>query len=75
VLVQLRLQNFRCFSDHAVPFRPCTIIVGRNNAGKSTLVDALRLVSIATMRYRTLGFRPIPDWATCLQERSGLPPQ
>jgi predicted ATPase len=74
VLVQLRLQNFRCFSDHSVPFRPCTIIVGRNNAGKSTLVDALRLVSIATMRYRTLGFRPIPDWGDLPAREVGLAP-
>jgi predicted ATPase len=74
VLVQLQLQNFRCFSNHSVPFRPCTIIVGRNNAGKSTLVDALRLVSIATTRYRTLGFRPIPDWGDLPAREVGLGP-
>lgn len=74
MLVQLRLQNFRCFSDHRVPFRPCTIIVGQNNAGKSTLVDALRLVSIATTRYRSLGFRQVPDWGNLPAREIGLRP-
>lgn len=74
MLIQLRLQNFRCFSDHVVPFRPCTIIVGRNNAGKSTLVDALRLVSIVTARYRTLGFRGAPDWGEIPAREVGLSP-
>ncbi len=74
MLVQLRLQNFRCFNDHIVPFRPCTIIVGRNNAGKSTLVDALRLVSIVTARYRTLAFRSAPDWADIPAREVGLSP-
>lgn len=74
MLVQLRLQNFRCFSDHQVPFRQCTIIVGQNNAGKSTLVDALRLVSIASTRYRTLGFRQVPDWGNLPAREIGLNP-
>lgn len=74
MLVQLRLQNFRCFSDHLVPFRPCTVIVGRNNAGKSTLVDALRLVSIVTARYRNLGFRPAPQWGEIPAREVGIAP-
>ncbi len=74
MLIQLRLQNFRCFSDHRVPFRQCTIIVGQNNAGKSTLVDALRLVSIVTTRYRSLGFRQVPDWGNLPAREIGLSP-
>ncbi len=46
MLSELRLENFRCFEDHTIPLRPLTIIVGRNNAGKSTIVEALRIVSI-----------------------------
>ncbi len=74
MLTQLRLQNFRCFSDHRVPFRQCTIIVGQNNAGKSTLVDALRLVSIATTRYRSLGLRQVPDWGNLPAREIGFSP-
>lgn len=74
MLTELRLQNFRCFSDHRVPFRPCTIIVGRNNAGKSTVVDALRLVSIATTRYRSLPFRQVPEWGDLPAREIGISP-
>jgi energy-coupling factor transporter ATP-binding protein EcfA2 len=45
-----------------VPLRRTTIIVGQNNAGKSTIVEALRLVSVVTSRYEALSYRPVPSW-------------
>lgn len=74
MLTQLRLQNFRCFDDHTIPFRQCTIVVGRNNAGKSTVVDALRLISIVTARYRGLTFRETPDWGDMPRREFGVSP-
>lgn len=62
MLQTIKLENFRCFSSHEVHFRPTTIVVGRNNAGKSTLVEALRLVSIVTARYRNLTYGTVPEW-------------
>jgi len=38
------------------------IIVGKNNAGKSTVVEALRLISIVTNRYKHLTVSPPPAW-------------
>jgi hypothetical protein len=52
VIAELYLKNFRGFEDHVVPLRPLTIIVGQNNAGKSTIVEALRLVSIVVSRFK-----------------------
>ena len=41
-LVRLRIRNFRCFKDEiAFDFDDMTAIVGRNDAGKSTVMDAL----------------------------------
>ena len=57
-----------------MPLRPCTIVVGRNNAGKSTLVDALRLVSIVTARYQSLTFRDPPGWGTFSRREVGVAP-
>lgn len=62
MLTSLRLENFRCFKDHIVPLRPTTIIVGRNNAGKSTIVEALRLVSLIAGRAPHLNFSDVPPW-------------
>ena len=43
MLTFLKLENFRCFSNHEVVFSPLCLLVGQNNAGKSTIIDALRL--------------------------------
>lgn len=54
--------NYRCFSDHLLQLKKETIIVGRNNAGKSTVIEGFRLVSLITERYQNLLFRAVPDW-------------
>ena len=52
----VRFENFRGFRDHVLPLKGETIIVGANNAGKSTVVEALRLVSLVANRYKNLNF-------------------
>src|ERR1700719_3485341 len=51
MITEIYLKNFRGFEDHRIPFRPLTVIVGRNNAGKSTIVEALRLISLVVLRF------------------------
>jgi predicted ATPase len=44
-ITSIRLRNFRCFLDSGeIPIRPLTIIFGRNNAGKSSILDSLFLL-------------------------------
>ena len=64
MLARLRLRNFRGFDEHVVPLRKLTLIVGANNAGKSTIVEALRLVALVVNRFLrgTGNFVPIPEW-------------
>ena len=64
----LDIENFRCFERHHVPLQPFTVIVGANNAGKSTITEALRLVSVVVSRYEDIGFSSAPPW-------TGLGPQ
>lgn len=52
MITELHLKNFRGFKDHIVPLKPFTIVVGRNNAGKSTIAEALRLISIVVSRFK-----------------------
>jgi AAA15 family ATPase/GTPase len=59
MLSEITFRNFKCFSRHTIPLRPVTVIVGRNNAGKSTVVEALRLVSLVVSR---LEFRDL-NWS------------
>ena len=41
----LRLQNFKAFEDFTVTLNQTNILVGVNNAGKSTVLDAFRALS------------------------------
>jgi energy-coupling factor transporter ATP-binding protein EcfA2 len=74
MLTKLTLQNFRGFEHHELPLREMTIVVGRNNAGKSTVVEALRLISIIVSRYRRLTFYPGPDWCGAGRVNYGVRP-
>jgi energy-coupling factor transporter ATP-binding protein EcfA2/predicted ABC-type ATPase len=73
MISEIRLINFRGFDDHIVPLRPFTIIVGRNNAGKSTIVEALRLISIVVGRYKGI-LADIPTHWTFPRTRKGVQP-
>lgn len=47
MLEKLKLTNFRCFDEYEVEFDKFNVIVGKNDTGKSTIIDALKLVSNA----------------------------
>src|SRR5213592_997683 len=74
MLVGLDLKNFRGFEDHHIPLRDLTVIVGRNNAGKSTILEALRLVAIITARYENLNFSNPPGWSELPRIMRGVSP-
>jgi len=43
-LARLRVRNFRCFQEEiSIDFEDITALIGRNDSGKSTLMDALGL--------------------------------
>jgi energy-coupling factor transporter ATP-binding protein EcfA2 len=50
VLRELRLKNFRSFKDFTITFGDGAYLVGPNNAGKSTILTALRTADIL-LRY------------------------
>jgi predicted ATP-dependent endonuclease of OLD family len=54
VLKRVKLVNFKGFKDYVLHFREENVLVGKNNAGKSTIVDALRIVSL-TVKKSTRG--------------------
>ena len=56
------MHNFRGFSDHKVEFGPQTILIGQNNAGKTTVIEALRVLSVCQRRVPTANYEPAPEW-------------
>ena len=50
MIKKIKIKNFRCFENCEIDFKMLSILVGKNNAGKSTLIEALRLVSVGVNR-------------------------
>ena len=72
MLKKLKLENYRCFNNHQIEFKEIAIIVGKNNAGKSTIIEALRLVSIVSTRQ--LNFQTPPGWLDLNPGYKGVSP-
>lgn len=43
-LVRIKINNFRCLRDVEIPFRELTVLIGENDAGKSSVLDLLDLI-------------------------------
>ena len=46
-LDKVYLKDYRCFTNTCLHFKELCILVGKNNAGKSTVIEALRLIAVA----------------------------
>lgn len=58
-LSRVIIKNFRSCYDTSVELRPAlTLLVGENNAGKSNIIDALRLTTAPSSGRRTRYFEP-----------------
>ena len=62
MLKSLSLENFRGFSEHRIEFGPETILIGQNNAGKTTAIEALRVLSVCQTRAATANLIACPPW-------------
>ncbi len=63
ILKHLHLTNFKCFRDHTITFEQITIMIGQNNAGKTTVVEALRILGLVCSRFKTVTtYSNRPDW-------------
>jgi hypothetical protein len=74
VISALVLRNYRGFEDHEIALKRLSVIVGRNNAGKSSIVEALRILSLVTNRYKNLHYREPPAWAELPRRFIGCAP-
>lgn len=62
MLRSISLTNFRGFSEHRIEFGKEAILIGQNNAGKTTAIEALRVLSVAQLRVHTAQFTACPQW-------------
>lgn len=74
LLRKIIIQNYRCYENHEIDFHDLSIVVGKNNAGKSTLVEALRLVSLASSRFDSVRYLDAPAWTELPKKARGISP-
>jgi len=74
MIKKIILSNYRCYEEHEIDFKDITIVVGKNNAGKSTLIEALRLVSLVSSRIKTGKFKYPPKWTQLPKRQVGISP-
>src|SRR3989338_9692672 len=74
MLKEVQLKNFRCFNNHKLSLNDITIAVGKNNAGKSTLVEALCVISLVSSKYQNLPYRDPPSDLDIPLSHKGISP-
>jgi ABC-type multidrug transport system ATPase subunit len=62
MIEELRLINFKGFDDQKILFRNFSVVIGRNNAGKSSAFDAIRIIATAITRFKMGKFTARPSW-------------
>jgi predicted ATPase len=60
LIKKVTLKNYRCFENSEIAFRGTSIIVGSNNAGKSTIIEALRIVAAISQKFKHTNYSPAP---------------
>ncbi|MEY2487519.1 MAG: hypothetical protein QOH39_3167 [Verrucomicrobiota bacterium] len=58
-ITSVRFTNYKAFSDYSASFREFNVLVGPNNAGKSTILGALRILSEGIRKARSRNPEPI----------------
>ncbi|HEX8377482.1 MAG TPA: AAA family ATPase [Pedobacter sp.] len=74
MLKKITIENFRCFFKTEISLRELTIIVGKNNAGKSTIIETLRILSVVVNKARNTHYIKRPDWLTLGEDVLGIQP-
>jgi len=62
VLKILRLQNFKGFQNQQIEFSNFSVVIGRNNAGKSSAFEAVRILSNVAAKFTFSRFVRRPSW-------------
>lgn len=64
MIKEVILKKFKGFREHKIQLESLSILVGQNNAGKTTIIEALRIASLAISRVPAARFEATPDWLT-----------
>jgi len=60
-ITSIRFRNYKAFRDYSISLNPFNVLVGPNNAGKSTVLGAIRILSEGIRRARSKSSDLIDD--------------
>lgn len=73
MLTSLHVQNFKCLRDVKVEFGPLTVLIGPNDSGKSSILDALRLLGRTAVEPVGEVFKGADEWRQLVWKGSTPP--
>lgn len=57
MLKEIHIFNYKCFKDNTITFKEKNnVIIGENNAGKSTLLEVIRIINHAVEKLKVKGY-------------------
>lgn len=72
MIKRITLSKYKCYNNSNLTLKEIVIIVGSNNSGKSTLIEALRMVADAAKRYRTTNYIELPSFLNLPKIQKGF---
>ena len=60
-LKSIRIQNYKCFNNVSFNIKAINILIGENNAGKSTTIEAIKLLAFAIEKLKLGHFIDCPE--------------
>lgn len=60
MIKEIELKNYRCFINSKIVYKDLNILVGKNNAGKSSMIEALRMVAYASQKATSTVYKDAP---------------
>lgn len=61
MIKNIQLNNYRCFENTKINFKDIAVVVGKNNAGKSSLIEALRLIALSVSKGKRTTYKDLPQ--------------
>ncbi len=61
-LKSINIKNFKCFKNTSFSLKDINILIGENNAGKSTVIEAIKLLAFGVEKANLGRFTDCPDF-------------
>lgn len=72
MITEMELRNYRCFENSKIVYKNLNVLVGKNNAGKSSMIEALRMVAYASQKAMNAAYRDAPSGLNISGREKGI---